>query len=129
LRYHLKPLPQHEIKDYVLFRLKKAGKEDASLFDDDVYPYLYRYTGGIPRLLNVLCDTALIVAYADNSNKVTVPIIKDAIKELQWVTYRRRKEKLKKSVVERKNAVKNYTHNDLLSSMPLDIDLAALMEE
>jgi hypothetical protein len=53
-------------------------------------PILYKYTGGVPRLINTLCDTALTVAYADNLPTVTLQVVKEAIDELQWQPFDRR---------------------------------------
>ena len=86
LRYHVRPLIEDEIKDYVNFRLKVAGLEK-SVFSDSIYPLLYEYTGGVPRLINTLCDTALTCAYADNIKKVNALGVDGAIKELQWNKY------------------------------------------
>ena len=63
-----------------------AGLEK-SVFSDEVYPLIYEYTGGIPRLINTLCDTALTCAYADNLKKINVLEIDGAIKELHWKKY------------------------------------------
>jgi len=124
LRYHLKALQEDELKDYILHRLRQAGANDLSLFNKDVFPLIYRYTGGIPRLINVLCDTSLIVAYADNLQSVTLSVVKEAIKELQWVTYRRRKEKMRQKSMESNKTNNNKTKKDAHASIPLDIDLA-----
>ena len=126
LRFHLKPLPKEEIKDYILYRLKQAGSKNQELFEDEVFPYIYRYTGGIPRLINVLCDTALIVAYADNLSVVSVPVIKEAIKELQWVTYRRRKEKMRNELSEQNNRKSKNLYEESVDSTPLEVDLEKL---
>jgi len=53
-------------------------------------PVIYKYTGGVPRLINTLCDTALTVAYADSLPTVTIDVLKSALDELQWVPFERR---------------------------------------
>jgi len=126
LRFHLKPLPKEEIKDYILYRLKQAGSKNQELFEDEVFSYIYRYTGGIPRLINVLCDTALIVAYADNLRVISVPVLKEAIKELQWVTYKRRKEKMRKELTIQNHLKSKNLYEESVDSTPLEVDLEKL---
>lgn len=86
LRYHVRQLNIDEIKEYVCFRLKVAGQVN-TLFTDEIYQILYEYTGGVPRLINTLCDTALTCAYADNSYLIGLKEINNAIEELQWKKY------------------------------------------
>jgi type II secretory pathway predicted ATPase ExeA len=90
LRFHLKALTPDETAEYVAHRLKVAGATREDLFTPETMPVIYRYTGGVPRLINTLCDTALTCAYADNVPTVTIGVVKAAIDELQWQTYERR---------------------------------------
>ena len=62
-------------------------------------PVIYKYTGGIPRLVNTLCDTALTCAYADNVKTISASMIQTAVEELQWLPYAKRinAQRLKKS--------------------------------
>ena len=83
LRYHVRALTEDETKEYILHRLKVAGVHGL-VIDDSIYPSIYEYSGGIPRLTNTLCDTALTCAYADDSKIVNHEEFKNAIKELQW---------------------------------------------
>jgi general secretion pathway protein A len=93
LRYHIRALTEPEIGDYVRHRLNIAGGSNRTLFTLQAMPHIYRYAGGIPRLINTLCDTALTCAYADNLKVVTEEIIEAAAKELQWPPYAERDEK------------------------------------
>ena len=86
LRYHVRALSQDKTKEYVEHRLNVAGI-DTKLFSDDVYSEIYEYSGGIPRLINTLCDTSLTCAYADSKQCVDVDEMDSAIKELQWKKY------------------------------------------
>lgn len=90
LRYHLKALTPDESREYIEHRLKVAGATREGIFDDDCFPVIFRYTGGIPRLINTLCDTALICCFADNTSKVDVAQIENAVKELGWVEFAQR---------------------------------------
>lgn len=80
-RYHIEPLSPGLVKAYVQHRLSAAGV-DSPLFSEDCYPALYEYTRGIPRLINTICDRALLGAYGMRSNPVDVPIMQAAAKEV-----------------------------------------------
>jgi type II secretory pathway predicted ATPase ExeA/pSer/pThr/pTyr-binding forkhead associated (FHA) protein len=84
LRFHIGPLDRRELREYVERRLAVAGREDNALFTDDAYDVLLRYTGGIPRLINTLCDTALLCGFADEKETIGPDDIKAAIEELGW---------------------------------------------
>ena len=84
LRFHLGPLDRRELQEYIAHRLKVAGREADELFDTDCYEVIYRYAGGVPRLINTLCDTALLCAFADDKKRVDLDDIRAAIKELGW---------------------------------------------
>ena len=91
LRYHIKSLSETDTRDYILHRLRIAGAGDpAKLFAPDTFPIIYKYTGGLPRLINTLCDTAMTCAFADNVRTVSMSILNTAIEELQWLPYARR---------------------------------------
>lgn len=84
LRFHVGALDQEESWKYIMHRLKIAGAEEGDIFDRDVLPLIYEYTGGIPRKINILCDTALICAFADSVKRVDSTVMQEAISELQW---------------------------------------------
>jgi hypothetical protein len=90
LRYYIPALNEAEIGAYISHRLRIAGAKNTALFRPETLPIIYRYTGGIPRLVNTLCDVALTCAYADNLPEVTQEVMEAANKELQWPTYAER---------------------------------------
>jgi type II secretory pathway predicted ATPase ExeA len=90
LRYHLKAMSQEDTAEYITHRLRVAGREEPNLFLPETIPQVYKYTGGVPRLINTLCDTALTCAYADDSSSITLQSIEAAIEELQWQPYAKR---------------------------------------
>ena len=90
LRFHVRPLAQDEAAEYVAHRLKVAGSTRSDLFTPETMSVIFKYTGGVPRLINTLCDTALTVAYADSLPTVTIDVLKSALDELQWVPFERR---------------------------------------
>ncbi len=84
LRFHLGPLDQRDMREYIDHRLSVVGRIPNDLFEDDSYGVIYRYTGGVPRLINTLCDTALLCAFADDTQSLSGDDIMAAVKELGW---------------------------------------------
>jgi type II secretory pathway predicted ATPase ExeA len=87
LRFHLGPLSEDECREYVFHRLDRAGAGDRQIFDPDTMPLVYRYSGGIPRLVNTLCDTAMLCAFAEDRLGVSLADIHAAVEELGWSEY------------------------------------------
>jgi len=84
LRFHIGPLDKREMREYVEHRLAVAGCQRTGLFADDTFEIIHRYSGGVPRLINTLCDTALLCAFADGRDTVTVDELTAAVDELNW---------------------------------------------
>ena len=89
LRFHLSALTELEMAAYVRHRLAIAGAT-YEIFEQDTLSLVYRYTGGIPRLVNTLCDTSLLAAFAQDQLTVGVATVQEAIDELQWQEYHAR---------------------------------------
>jgi type II secretory pathway predicted ATPase ExeA len=87
LRFHLTALGEPDTVEYVRHRLRVAGAEDREIFEAETFPVIFRYTGGIPRLVNTLCDTALLAAFAQDRTSVSTEDMQAAVNELQWVEY------------------------------------------
>ncbi|WP_205749273.1 ExeA family protein [Desulfopila sp. IMCC35008] len=81
-RYHITALQPDDINNYIHHRLSVAGNETGRLFSAKAIGYIVKYTNGIPRLINLLCDRALLGAYAENSDHVDIRIIKRAGEEI-----------------------------------------------
>ncbi|MFP4181641.1 ExeA family protein [Thiohalospira sp.] len=86
LRMHLTPLEPEEMAAYVAHRLRVAGG-DPDLFDSSACQRVHEFTGGVPRLVNVLCDTALMIAYGEGRQWPGVTSVDEAIAELGWRPY------------------------------------------
>ena len=99
LRFHLTALTPEDTQAYVLHRLEVAGSHGRQIFTEDTYPVIFRYTGGVPRLINTICDTALMGAYALERKQIGVPELKAAIEELQWVEYAARTNRMRAAVL------------------------------
>jgi len=87
LRFHLQTLSEAETRGYIQHRLDVAGAGDRELFAPDTFAEIFRYCGGVPRLINTLCDTAMMAAYTADRGVVTRPDIASAVEELQWLEY------------------------------------------
>jgi len=84
LRFHVGPLDKHDTRLYIDHRLSVAGGNPKLLIPDDCVDVIYRYTGGVPRLINTLCDSALLCAFADQKPGVAVNDVMTAVAELDW---------------------------------------------
>ena len=87
LRFHLGALSKDDLKLYIVHRLQVAGAEGRQVFADDTFAEIYKYTGGVPRLVNTLCDTALIAASVESHLEVTFADVTAAVAELGWVEF------------------------------------------
>lgn len=113
LRFHLDGLGFDEVRSYIRYRLSISSTRKflpaspgrkllsyqvadapvslpSDLFGDELLHDLIKYTGGIPRLINTLCDTALLTAYSRDHERVTSEDLAAAIEDLQWVPYEQR---------------------------------------
>ena len=80
-RYHLMPLSQAETAAYIYHRLSVSGGYKR-LFPKQTLKKIYRYTHGIPRLINIICDRALLGAYATEVHQVSNKIVAKAASEV-----------------------------------------------
>ena len=87
LRFHLTALTKAETMAYIDHRLEVAGAEGRRIFAEETYPIIYKYTGGVPRLINTLCDTCMMAAFGRDQDSVTMADLDAAIRELQWVEF------------------------------------------
>jgi len=80
-RYHLEPLTSSEAAEYVRYRLGVAGCH-RDVFTRGAYRRLYRHTKGVPRLINVICERAMLGAYSGDRRRVTAAMISRAAQEV-----------------------------------------------
>jgi len=85
LRHHLRTLSLQECCEYVSHRLKVAGGE-LSIFTANALESIYSYSGGIPRIVNVLCDNALLTGYALGSKEIDTGILREVAEDLSITT-------------------------------------------
>lgn len=83
-RFHIYPLNAQEISAYLDYRLSVAGyAAKEKLFPRSLIKLLFSMSGGVPRLLNVICDRALLGVYAANKQKVNSAILQKAVAEVK----------------------------------------------
>ena len=80
-KYHLQPLSKKQTREYIQHRLKVCGG-DPKLFKNTAMRKIYKLTSGVPRLINILCDRALLGTYALNKTTVSGHIVIKAAKEV-----------------------------------------------
>jgi general secretion pathway protein A len=83
LRCSLDPLTLFETKEYIRTRLEIAGLPDQEVFPDSTVTDVYRFSGGIPRLINSICDNALLAGYACDSKIINSEIIYEVAHDLE----------------------------------------------
>ncbi len=89
LRYHLDALDEDDVENYIRHRLKIAGEQHTVSFDSDVFPLIHEYTGGRPRLINILMDHALTCAFVNSNEQISRGSILISIDELNWQPFSR----------------------------------------
>jgi type II secretory pathway predicted ATPase ExeA len=80
--YHLEPLTAEETRDYIRHRCKVAGGSP-DLFSDQACQAVFERSGGVPRLINLLCDTALVYGYAEQRDRIDAKLIHDVAADKQ----------------------------------------------
>lgn len=84
VRYHIRALTSEETQEYVMHRLQAAGARE-HIFSDDACEEVYRYSSGVPRRINNICDMALLVGAAQESREISRSIIRDVAEDLEEV--------------------------------------------
>jgi general secretion pathway protein A len=80
---HLKGLEKDEVKEYVEHRLEVGGSERFDIFDPETIEKISDYSRGIPRLINILCDSALVYGFADGLETISTAILDNVYEELK----------------------------------------------
>jgi general secretion pathway protein A len=83
LRHHLRPFDERETSDYVDERLRLAGYAGKAIFKRKAIREIYAVTGGTPRLLNVVCDAALLLGYSRDQTTIDANDIREVARDLE----------------------------------------------
>jgi len=80
---HLNGLSLEHVREYVRHRLQVAGSANLDLFNEAALAAIHKYSRGIPRLINILCDTALVYGFADDIKIIGEEVIKNVVETRQ----------------------------------------------
>ena len=83
--FHVTPLESDEVSQYINHRLAVAGSKGDIFFPYDSVDFIYKHSGGIPRIINMICDKALLAAYVMETKDITLPIVERSMHELERV--------------------------------------------
>jgi general secretion pathway protein A len=83
VRYHLKPMSFQDTVSYINHRLDRAGGRGKVVFSRRAIKRIYRYSGGLPRLINAACDRALLAGYIRDTGRISHRIAAAAIKDMR----------------------------------------------
>ena len=83
VRYHLKPMDFEDTVHYINHRLEVAGGRGAVIFSNSALKRIYRYSGGLPRLINAACDRALLTGYTRDTSRISLRIAAAGIKDIR----------------------------------------------
>jgi general secretion pathway protein A len=78
---HLDGLNRDEVGNYIRYRLGIGQAQNVDLFEEDAIDLIYSHSNGIPRIINIICDTALVYGYADGLQLITRSVIEEVINE------------------------------------------------
>jgi putative secretion ATPase (PEP-CTERM system associated) len=81
---HLQALSRAEVEQYIFHRLEVAGNSKAVDFEAESFDAIFRYSRGIPRLINIICDFLMLSAYAEETSMINVEMIQDVIGDLDF---------------------------------------------
>lgn len=90
LRTKIRPLATSEVGEYIRTRLRIAGARDLGIFTDRAVARIAHHSGGVPRVINTLCDHSLIIAYASRTRRVGPQIVDEAVADVgSWANSER----------------------------------------
>jgi general secretion pathway protein A len=83
IRYHLTPLSEAETGEYIAHRLSVAGADGSTIFDKGAVEAIFAYAGGVPRMINIVCDRALVAGYGANSRRIGKALIMETVEDIE----------------------------------------------
>ncbi len=84
LRYHVAPLSYKEIGEYIEHRLRVAGGDGRIEWTTAAQVLIFKYSLGVPRLINVVCDRALVAGYLAETRVIDAPLVERAIEDIEY---------------------------------------------
>jgi general secretion pathway protein A len=83
VNYHLHPMNLADTRDYITHRIEVAGRKESNLFTSGALQKIYSFSGGLPRLINLACDRALLLGYTRDQTPITAGMAKTAIADVR----------------------------------------------
>jgi general secretion pathway protein A len=108
LAHHLRPFNESEMSEYVESRLAKAGYTGRRLFRRGALKELYRVTGGTPRLINSVCDSALLLGYAKEKATIDQSIIREVAEDLELGEFAFHRQELEQEAQPRRRKFRDF---------------------
>ena len=81
---HLNPLNREETEEYIFHRLETVGNRDCVNFAEGTFDRIFKFTGGVPRLINLICDFLLLSAFVEETREIDMTLVNDAVNELSF---------------------------------------------
>ena len=110
---NLSPLSRVETEQYIRHRLEVAGNADAVQFESEAYDQVFRYSRGIPRLINIICDFLMLSAFAEETRTITSEMALEVIGDMDFENHFWGAIPVSASSAERRNATDPDTANSL----------------
>ena len=85
IRYHIAPLSMREVGHYILHRLHVAGCNNGEIFQKEAIEDIFKFSGGIPRLVNILCDKSLLAGYTAEKKTIDSNLVQRCVREIEGV--------------------------------------------
>lgn len=83
VKYHLRPVNVDEVSEYISFRLQVDSPNHKVRFEAEAFDSIYNHSGGVPRIINVLCDKSLLGAFALRTHRITAAVVEKAATNLR----------------------------------------------
>ena len=85
VRFHISARQKDEVERYIYHRLTVAGSKGDIYFTEDAIDFIFKFSGGIPRVINMLCDKALLAAYVMETKNITLQNVEGSAAEMEGV--------------------------------------------
>lgn len=84
IRFHLSRFTLEETRQYILFRLRNAGARHMNIFSEEAIVLIHKMSHGTPRLINIICDHALLTGFAENKPVIGAELIQESVNDLHF---------------------------------------------
>jgi len=84
IRFHLNRFTLDETRQYILFRLRHAGARHLNIFSEEAIVLIHEVSQGTPRLINIICDHALLTGFAESKPVIGVDLIRESVDDLHF---------------------------------------------